>query len=88
LDKFSLTHKILAFVEDEKSNLQVCENALISIVSCNNLDLLEPFDGTCFGHALSIVCKYVIANEKVPIGLPFVFIKAIQSSIQNYITWP
>jgi hypothetical protein len=77
LDKFSLTHKIIAFVEDEKSNLQVCASALTSIVSCNNMDLLDPFDGTCFEHAFSIVCKYVNVDEKVPIDLPFVFVKVV-----------
>jgi hypothetical protein len=32
---------------------------LISITSCSPLGLLEPFSGTCFGHAFSKVCQNV-----------------------------
>ncbi len=41
-----------------------CINALNSIVSSTNLGLLEPFDGSCFGHALSKVYQYVIIKKK------------------------
>jgi len=47
---------ILVFVKDEGSNLQTCASALTFIISCNNLGVLEPFDGTRFGHSLSKVC--------------------------------
>ncbi len=56
LDMFSLTDKIVAYVKDEGYNLQTCASALNSIVSCNSLRLLEPFDGLFLGHALSKVC--------------------------------
>jgi hypothetical protein len=39
--------------------------------------VLEPFDGTCFGHALSKVCEYVIIDEKMCIGECFAFIKVV-----------
>jgi hypothetical protein len=55
-DQFFLTQKILAYVKDEGSNLQTYVSALTSIVSCANLAMIEPFDGSCFGHALSKVC--------------------------------
>ncbi len=77
LDKFSLTQKILPFIKDERSNLQTCVNALTFIVSCNNLSLLEPFDGTCFRHALSKVCHFIIKNEKLSISLLSTFINAM-----------
>jgi hypothetical protein len=83
LDRFSLTHNFFAFVKDERSNLHTCASTLTSIVSCNNLGLLEPFDGTCFKHALSKVCQYAIANEKVSTGLPLASIKAAQSSLHK-----
>jgi hypothetical protein len=56
LDMFTLINKTIAHVKDERNNLQTSINALNSIVSCNSLGLFEPFDGFCFGHALSKVC--------------------------------
>jgi hypothetical protein len=50
--------------------------------------MLEPFDGTCFGHALSNVCEYVIIDKKMCIGQCFAFIKVVQSSIQKVLFGP
>jgi hypothetical protein len=88
LDRFSLTHKIITVVKYEMSNLRTCVSALTSIISCNNLGFLEPFDGTSFKHALSKIYLYATANEKVSTGLPLTSIKATQSSLQKNITWP
>jgi hypothetical protein len=63
-------YQIFAFVKDEGSKLQTCANALISIVSYNNLGLLEAFDGICFGHALSKVCQYATEMKKCPLIYP------------------
>jgi hypothetical protein len=52
LDKFALTHKIMVYVKDKRSNLQTCVQALKVVVSCGHLDTIEPFDGHCFGHTL------------------------------------
>jgi hypothetical protein len=52
------------------------------------LGLLEPFDGSCLGHALSKVCEYAITNDKMCIGLSYAFIKDVQGAIQKCITWP
>ncbi len=60
LNKFALTKKIIIYVKGERFNLQTCANALNPIVLCYSLGLLEPFDGSCFRHALSKVCQYVI----------------------------
>ncbi len=57
LDKFSLTKKNIAYIKDEMSNLQPFTNALTCIISYNNLALLEPFNGSCLGHAISKVCQ-------------------------------
>jgi hypothetical protein len=62
LNKFSLTKKNVVYIKDVWSNLQTYANALTSIVSCNTLALLEPFNGSFFWYALSKVCQYVIAN--------------------------
>jgi hypothetical protein len=80
LDKFSLTQKILAYVKDEGSNLQTYANVLNYVVSCVNLAMMEPFDGSCFGHALPKVCHYAI-NEKVAQGLSYASIKPTQANI-------
>jgi hypothetical protein len=56
LDKFSLTQKIFTYVKNEDFNLQICASALNFVVSCASLAMMEPFDGLCFGHALSKVC--------------------------------
>jgi hypothetical protein len=40
-------------VKDEGKNLSTMINALKQIVSCENLGILAPFEGVCFGHALS-----------------------------------
>jgi hypothetical protein len=45
--------KIVAYVKDERSNLNV---ALKLIVKCEVLGLDESFQGTCFGHAFSEAC--------------------------------
>jgi len=81
LDRFSLTHKIMVYVKDERSNLQTCANALTSITSCTNLVLLEPFDGSYLGHAFPKFCQYTITHEKMFVGLPFASIKVVQSTI-------
>jgi len=53
LDKFGLTQKIVAYIKDEGSNLQTCVTTFNSIMWCGDLDMVEPFDGSYFGHALS-----------------------------------
>jgi len=81
LDKFFLTQKILAYVKDEGSNLHTYANALNYVVSCVSLAMMEPFDGSCFGHVLSKVCHYAITNEKVAQGLSYASIKTTQANI-------
>jgi hypothetical protein len=81
LDKFSLTQKILAYVKDEGSNLQTYANTLNYVFSCVSLVMMEPFDGSCFGHTLSKVYHYAITNEKVAQELSYAFIKITQMNI-------
>jgi hypothetical protein len=37
--------------------------------------ILAPFEGVCFGHALSKACQYATFNEKESFGLQLVNIK-------------
>jgi hypothetical protein len=61
-------------------------SVLISIISCSLLSLLEPFGGTCLGHALSKICQYTTTYDKVSIDLLFALIKVAQTFIQKCIT--
>jgi hypothetical protein len=45
--------------------------------------MFEPFDGSCFEHAPSKVCQYVIMDEKMAHGLSCTSIKIVQIDIQK-----
>jgi len=49
LETFGLTSKILCYVKDKGT----MTTTLKSVISCEALNLLAPFDGACFGHAMS-----------------------------------
>ncbi len=80
--------KKIAYVKDEGSNLNTITTVLKSIVSCDMLGLEESFQGTCFGHAFSKVCQYVIIEEIFCKDLPYVSIKFAQGDLHKCITWP
>ncbi len=46
----------MAYVKDDRSNLQTCAMTINLVVSCGDLDMVEPFDNFCFEYALSKVC--------------------------------
>jgi hypothetical protein len=52
-----LKRKIIAYVKDEGSNLNIMNIALELIISCDVLGLEESFQGICFGHAFSKACQ-------------------------------
>ncbi len=39
------------------------------IITCEILAMQAPFEGVCFGHALSKACQYAIFDEKITSGL-------------------
>lgn len=61
---------------------------LKSVVGCDNLELQEAFQGTCFGHAMSKACQYGTNDGNVCSVLREVSIKAVQADFQKCITWP
>ncbi len=63
--KRSLTNKIVAYIKDKGSNLQTCAMAFNSIVLCDDLDMVEPFDDFCFSHAILKLCQYATFDDKV-----------------------
>lgn len=56
LNKFEFTQKIVGYVKNEGSNLQTRVTTPNSIVSCINLNIVEPFDGFYYRHVLLKVC--------------------------------
>jgi hypothetical protein len=88
LDKYGLRKKIVAYVKDEGSNLNVMIVTLKCVLSYESLGLKESFQGIFFGHAFSKACQYGIAKEKVYIGLKYVFINFAQVDLQKCIIWP
>ncbi len=45
--------------KNEWSNLNAITIAWKSIMRCENFNLNESFQGTCFGHGFPKVCKYL-----------------------------
>jgi hypothetical protein len=45
LEKFGFTSKILCYVKVEGTNLRTMTTTLKSVISCEALTLLAPFDG-------------------------------------------
>jgi hypothetical protein len=62
LDKYGLTKKILAYVKDEASNLNVV-TILRYVMSCECLGLEESFQSSYFGHTFPKVCEYVTTYD-------------------------
>jgi hypothetical protein len=87
LDSFGLLDKVIAYVKDEGSNLNILTFALTSIVSCFALQQACPFVGSCFGHAMPKEAQYVTNNNNVCVGFSEASLKEVQSSLQKTITW-
>ncbi len=64
MDSYALRRKIITYVKDEGSNLNIMATTLKSIVSCDILGLEESFQGTCFGDAFSKVCQHATIEGK------------------------
>ncbi len=62
--------------------------ALKSMISCEALTLPTPFDGACFGHAMSKVAQYAINDNEISKYLmPNFIMKYVEIFIQACITW-
>ncbi len=85
--KFGLTSKVLCYVKDGGTNLASMTIALKSIISCEALSLLVPFDGACFGHAMNKAIQYTTNDDKISTDLVLINVKYAQTSFQSCITW-
>jgi hypothetical protein len=68
----------LAYVKDERSNLNTVIITLKFIVNCELLGLEESYHGCCFGHLFSKTCQHGTSNEIFCIRLKHVSIKFAQ----------
>ncbi len=80
--------KNLAYVKNERSNLNTMIIDLKSIINYELLGLDESLLGCCFRLLFSKTCQYGTTNEKMCIRLKHVSIKFAQLDIQKCITWP
>jgi hypothetical protein len=58
------------------------------MISCEPLNLLQPFDGACFGHAMNKIAQYATNDNKISKDLALISVKSTQSSFQSCIIWP
>jgi len=49
---YELTNKVIVYVKDEGTNLNMLASTLTNVVSCESLQLPSPFSGTFFGHVM------------------------------------
>jgi len=82
LNTYELRKKIVAYVKNERSNLNIIIVALKSTISCDVLDLEENLQGTCFSHAFLKTCQYAKTNEIFCKGLKHLSIKVVQKDSQ------
>ncbi len=78
LIKFNLTNKVIVYVKDEGINLNFLTIDFIFIVSCEPLQLPQPFVGFCFGHVMSKACQYAMNEFKPGAGMKELSLKNVQ----------
>jgi hypothetical protein len=71
--------KLFDYVKDEGANLNTMTIALKSTISCETLDVMESFQGTCFEHVFSSVSQYAIVEDFFFKGLKYVSIKSAKT---------
>jgi hypothetical protein len=74
--KYGLTRKILACVKNESANSNTMIIVLKSIVSCEALDVMESFYGTCFWHTFFKAWQYSTIEKRILKGLDYFSIKS------------
>jgi hypothetical protein len=74
--KYGLTRKIFAYVKNESANMNTMIIVLKSIISCEALDVMESFYGTCFWHTFSEAYQYSTIEKRILRGLEHFSIKS------------
>jgi hypothetical protein len=65
---------MLVYIKNEGANLGTMVATSNVIVSCENLGLDEPFQGTFFVHAMLKACQCDTTNNKNSMGFHDIFI--------------
>jgi len=68
LEKFGFKSKVLCSMKDKGTNLWSMTTTLKSMISCEALNLPQPFDGACFGHVMNKATQYA-TNDLAPISV-------------------
>jgi len=78
---------MMACMKNERSNLNVMINTLKYFGSCDDLELEESFQETCFGHVFSKTCQYSTRDEKVYKWLKYVDLNNISHMTSSKVLW-
>jgi hypothetical protein len=81
LDEYGFKNKIITHVKNEGLNLNTMTSAFKFFMKCKALGLEENFQGTCFGHVVSKAYQYATNDEKVCMGLKYIFVKFAQENV-------
>ncbi len=69
------------YVKDEGANLNSIITTLTFVVSCEPLQLFQPFISFCFGHVMSKACQYAMNEAKVGVGMKEIGLKDVQAAL-------
>ncbi len=86
LAEFNLTNKVIMYVKDERTNLNSVTITFIYVISCEPLQLFQPFAGFYFGHVVPKACQYAMNEINVGVGMKEVNLKDAQAAFQKTIT--
>jgi hypothetical protein len=79
LAPYNLLDKLIAYVKDDNTNLNTFTMAFTSIIFYVLLLLPQAYATSCYGHAMSKCCQYIINDLKMCGGMKEVSIKKTQS---------
>jgi len=77
----------LAYVKDERTNLNTLTTALQLVVKCKPLELDKPHPGNCFKHVMSKACQYGTKDIVLCARMRCVSLNNAQATLQIIITW-
>lgn len=81
LQQFQLTNKMMANIMDEGANLVSLASTVSQVVSWDPIHLQFPYNGACFGHAMSKVSQHAMLDDKVCVDMSHVLLKVIANNL-------
>jgi hypothetical protein len=86
LSQYQSTKKIVAYMKNERSNLNTLELAFLQLVNYEPWQLTSPYVGACFGHAMSKTCQYATLDDKICVGMTQASLKNAKSTLLKIVT--